>query len=167
VGRLLVTLILCLEGVLQQPLLYLSLYLKQHRAEYYELLDVVRLEGDWEAWLTFFATGVQETAGGAVGTVKRLTALIKEDRDRIRALGRIAGSALQIHVALQERPVDNAARLATRAGLSAPTVYSALTAMEEIGLVRELTGRQRHRVFSYDRYLRILSEGTEPVSAPA
>lgn len=163
VGRLLVTLILCVEGVLQQPLLYLSLYLKRRRAEYYELLGLVRREGDWEAWLMFFATGVEETAEEAVSTVKRLTTLFKDDRERVRGLGRASGSALQLHVALQERPVDTAARLAQRTGLSVPTVYSALESLESIGLVRELTGRARRRVFAYDRYLQILGEGTEPI----
>ncbi len=163
VGRLLVTLILCVEGVLQEPLLYLSLYLKQHRDEYYDLLDRVRREGDWERWLTFFAAGVESMATEAVDTVKRLVVLFKDDRERIGALGRIRGSALRIHVALQERPLDTAARLAERTGLSVPTVHSALASLASAGIVRELTGRKRHRVFSYDRYLRILSEGTEPV----
>jgi Fic family protein len=166
VGRLLITLILCVEGVLQQPLLYLSLYLKQRRDEYYALLDRVRHDGDWEAWLTFFATGVEQTATEAVSTVKRLVELFKEDRARIRGLGRVGGSALQLHTALQERPVDTASRLAERTGLSGPTVYAALASLESIGLVRELTGRERHRVFSYDRYMRILSEGTEPAPPP-
>lgn len=87
VGRLLVTLILCVEGVLQQPLLYLSLYLKQRRDEYYALLDRVRHDGDWEVWVTFFATGVEETATQAVDTVKRLVTLFKVDRER--QIGRV------------------------------------------------------------------------------
>lgn len=163
VGRLLVTLLLCVEGVLQQPLLYLSLYLKQRREEYYALLDRVRREGDWEAWLRFFAIGVKETSTSAVTTVQRLVTLFQEDRERIKSLGRVAGSAHQVHLALQERPVGTAARIAERAGISIPTVYSVLSSLEQVGLVRELTGRDTHRVFSYDRYLKILSEGTEPV----
>lgn len=162
VGRLLVTLLLCVEGVLQQPLLYLSLYLKQRRDEYYALLDRVRRDGNWEAWLEFFAVGVKETSSSAVATVQRLVTLFREDRERIKSLGRVAGSAHQVHLALQERPVGTAARIAQRAGISIPTVYSVLTSLEQIGLVRELTGRDTHRVFSYDRYLKILSEGTEP-----
>lgn len=163
VGRLLVTMVLQVERVLQQPLLYLSLYLKQRREEYYALLDLVRKEGDWEAWLSFFATGVQETATESVRTVKRLNALFKEDAERIRALGRSRGSALLLHAALQQRPVASANQLAVRSGLSSPTVYTALESMQTLGLVHELTGRERGRLFSYDRYLRILSEGTEPL----
>ena len=164
VGRLLVTLLLCVEGVLREPLLYLSLYLKQHRAEYYALLDRVRADGDWEAWLAFFAEGVRETATGAVATAQRLVALFAGDRERIRALRRIAGSALQVHDALQQRPVASAPQLAARTGLAMPTVNSVLAALEPLGIVRELTGRRRGRLFSYAPYLAILSEGTEPLS---
>lgn len=162
VGRLLITLLLCSEGVLAQPLLYLSLYLKQHRDEYYALLDGVRQTGNWEAWLRFFAIGVEQTASGAIKTVQRLVTLFENDRERIATLGRISGSALRLHTALQERPVDSASRLAVRTGLSMPTVNSALQSLVSLGVAREMTGRKRHRVFSYDQYLRILSEGTEP-----
>jgi Uncharacterized conserved protein len=163
VGRLLVTLLLCVEGVLQQPILYLSLYLKQRRDDYYAHLDSVRRDGDWESWLAFFATGITETAESAVSTVQRLVGLFEADRNRIRALGRVSGSAMRLHQALQERPVESATRLSQRSGLSLPTVYTALTSLESIGVVREMTGRERHRVFGYDGYLKILSEGTEPL----
>ncbi|MEO5816672.1 MAG: Fic family protein [Gemmatimonadaceae bacterium] len=164
VGRLLVTLLLCVENVLSQPLLYLSLYLKQHREEYYEMLTRVRTTGDWEAWLLFFVTGVEQTAMGAVATVRRLVTLFKDDRERVATLGRISGSALRVHHALQERPVDTPTRLAERTGLTLPTVNSALTSLGGIGIVRELTGRRRGRVYSYAKYLAVLSEGTEPLS---
>ena len=164
VGRLLVTLILCVEQVLSQPLLYLSLYLKQHRDEYYELLTRVRTTGDWEAWLTFFATGVEQTAAGAVATVQRLVSLFKTDREHIATLGRISGSALRVHHALQMRPVDTPTRLAERTGLTLPTINSALASLGAAGIVRELTGRKRSRVYSYAKYLEILSEGTEPLA---
>jgi Fic family protein len=164
VGRLLITLLLCAEGVLREPMLYLSLYLKQHRSEYYSLLHQVRVDGDWEAWLDFFARGVHETATGAVATARRLVELIAADRQRVEALGRIAGSALRVHRALQERPISGAAGIAERARLSIPTANSALAALEKVGVVRELTGRRRHRLFSYANYVGILSEGTEPLS---
>jgi Fic family protein len=163
VGRLMITLLLCVEGVLSEPLLYLSLYLKQHRAEYYALLDRVRVDGDWEAWLGFFADGVRETAAAAVSTAQRLVRLFQEDRARVQALGRSAGSALRLHTAFQERPIATAAGLAGRTGLSIPAVNSTLVALAGAGIVRELTGRRRNRLFSYDAYLRILSEGTEPL----
>ena len=163
VGRLLIALVLHVEGVLHQPLLYLSLYLKRHRDEYYALLDLVRQEGDWEAWLAFFAKGVHETATESVQTVQRLTTLFREDAARVRGLGRAGHSALQVQAALQERPVATVKQLARRTQLSAPTIYTALDALVSLGIVRELTGRPRDRVFGYDRYLAVLSEGTEPL----
>jgi len=163
IGRLLITLLLCAEGVLGDPLLYLSLYLKKHRRRYYTLLDKVRAEGDWEEWLGFFADGVNETAGGAVKTAQRLVALGASDRERIRSIKRAAGSALRIHHALQERPLATASQLAKRAKLSIPTVIESLGRLEELGIVNEVTGRPRYRVYTYEKYLGILSEGTEPL----
>jgi Fic family protein len=163
VGRLLVTLLLCVEDVLREPLLYLSLYLKRHRNEYYRLLDDVRSTGEWEKWIAFFADGIRESSAGAVATARRLVKLAATDRDRIATLGRASSSALRIHHALQQRPVANAAQIAKRTKLSMPAIGRVLAALEEIGLVREITGRQRNRVFSYEGYVRILSEGTEPM----
>jgi Fic family protein len=163
VGRLLVTLLLCAEGMLREPLLYLSLYLKRHRDEYYALHDRVRSTGEWEEWLGFFADGVRESASGAVATVRRLVKLAEADRDRIASLGRAAGSAMRIHHAMQERPVVNTSQIAKRTKLSMPAITRVLTALESIGIVREITGRRRNRVFSYDGYVKILSEGTEPL----
>ena len=145
VGRLLVTLLLCAEGILDQPLLYLSLYLKTHRARYYELLDRVRTKGAWEEWLSFFADGVSESARGAMATVQRPTAVANADRARIRTLGRGAATVLELHRCLQERPVTTTGQLATRSGVSFATVNKGLASMSELGLVKELTGGRRHR----------------------
>lgn len=163
VGRLLVTLLLCAEGLLSQPMLYLSLYLKEHRSRYYQLLMGVRTHGAWEDWLEFFAKGVIETATSAVVTARRLTQQAQDDRVRIQSIGRIAGNALRVHAALLERPVSSAGTVTARSGLTAPTVNRMLTELTTAGLVREITGRQRGRLFSYEPYLRILSEGTEPL----
>lgn len=163
IGRLLVTLLLCAEGVLREPLLYLSLYLKKHRARYYALLDEVRTEGAWEEWLGFFADGVNETAGSAVKTTRRLVALAADDRDRIKSIRRAAGSALRIHHAMQERPVATTAQLAKRTKLSIPTVIESLRRLDALNIVNEVTGRPRYRVYTYEKYLGILSEGTEPL----
>ena len=161
VGRLLIPFILCKEGLLREPLLYISLYLKQNRDEYYGLLQVVREEGDWEAWLAFFLEGVRQTAEGAVTTAQRLTMLFREDRERIERLGRRAGSALRVHQTLKERPLASLQDVCTRTGLSFPAAGSAMKLLVEIGVARELTGKRRNRVFAYDQYLAILSEGTE------
>jgi Fic family protein len=161
VGRLLITFLLCHAGVLREPLLYLSLYLKQNRATYYELLDRVRRDGDWEAWLAFFLEGVQRTADGAVSTIQELTGLFVADRSRIEPQGRRAGSALGVHKALKARPISSVQEICRTTGLSFPAASSAMTLLVELGIARELTGKRRNRLFVYDRYLTILSQGTE------
>ncbi|HED65941.1 MAG TPA: Fic family protein [Planctomycetes bacterium] len=161
VGRLLITFLLCHDGVIREPLLYLSLFFKQHRSRYYALLDRVRNEGDWEEWLAFFLEGVAQTAEGAVATARRLVELFHEDRERIQGEGKKAGSALRVHQALQERPVASLPAIAGRTGLSYPATQAGMEVLERLGLVRELTGRRRNRLFGYDRYIAILSEGTE------
>ena len=164
IGRLLVALLLCNAGALRQPLLYLSLYLKQHRSRYYELLNRVRLTGDWEEWLAFFLEGVQVTAEGAVATSRRLVKTFAADRAAIeRDAGRRAGSALRVLDALKTRPVLSLAEVCNRSGLSFPAAASAMQTLAAQGIVRELTGRPRNRLFCYDRYLSILAEGTEAI----
>ncbi|MEN8182079.1 MAG: Fic family protein [Myxococcota bacterium] len=161
VGRLLITFLLCHAGILREPLLYLSLYFKQNRQAYYAHLDGVRRDGDWEAWLVFFLEGVRQTAESAVTTAQGLADLFEGDRDRITPKGRRAGSALRVHRALEERPLASVQDMCTRTGLSFPAVGSAMDLLVELGIARELTGKRRNRVFAYDRYLAMLSEGTE------
>lgn len=162
-GRLMVTLLLCVEGVLREPLLYLSLYLKKNRDTYYGWLDRVRTKGEWEGWVGFFADGVTETASGAVSTAQRLVKLFKRDHDRIQELGRTASSVLRVHGALRARPVESIAQIASSTGMSVPAVTKSLVALQELRIARELTGRRRNRLFGYSAYLRILEEGTEPL----
>jgi Fic family protein len=163
VGRLLITLLLCAEGVLREPLLYLSLHFKRNRAKYYELLDAVRREGEWEKWLEFFADGVTETAQGAVTTAHRLLDVADADRDRIGRLGRRAGSAALVHRTLQHIPICTIARMAEKAKLTLPTVAKALDVLVETGIVKEVTGKKRNRIYRYDGYMQILGEGTDPL----
>ena len=163
IGRLLIALMLHLSGVLSQPLLYLSLYFKQRRAEYYRLIDLVRSDGDWEAWLDFFLDGVAQTATTAVQTAQRLVKLFKDDAFRIQELGRITATALRIFDALRARPILTLKEVCKRTGISFPAAAKSMDAIIKLGLARELTGRQRNRVFVYDRYLSILNEGTEPL----
>lgn len=163
IGRLLVTLYLCVHGVLRRPLLYLSLYLKAHRADYYRLLQEVRERGAWEPWLEFFLDGVAETASQAFDAATRIVDLFKADRDRITAESDRAGSALRVYEFFPQHPFLTAGQLVERTGLSMPTVNAALADLERLGIVDEVTGRKRGRVFSYSRYLAILSEGTDPI----
>ncbi|KAB2963672.1 MAG: Fic family protein [Thermoanaerobaculia bacterium] len=156
-GRLLIVLGLIADGVLREPMLYPSLYFRTHRARYYELLNGVRLRGDWERWLDFFAEGIEASAVEAAATASALLALVETDHTRIAALGRAAGSALTVHRALQRQPISTAGALVDATGLTAATVNKSLAHLESLGVVAELTRRRRGRVFSYRRYVELLS----------
>jgi len=160
-GRLLITLLLCEHSVLREPMLYLSLYFKTHRQYYYELLNRVRTTGDWEAWLDFFAEAVVVTATQASETAQQLLDLSNKDRGEIGDLGRPAASALQVHRVLMEHPVATSGWIVEKTDLTPATVNKALDHLVKTGIVRELTGGKRNRLFSYARYIEILNEGTE------
>ena len=163
VGRSLITLMLCNAGVLRQPLLYLSLYFKQHRKTYYELLNHVRRTGDWEAWTAFFLNGVALTAEGAVSTAHRLSRMFQNDRNKIQETGgRRIGSVLRVFEALKSRPILSLPAACRDTKLSFPTVSAVMEILAQHQVVREITGKRRGRLFVYDQYLSILNEGTEP-----
>lgn len=160
-GRLLITLLLCEQRVLRKPMLYLSLYFKTHRQYYYELLGNVRLTGDWEAWLDFFAEAVIVTAGQAVETAQQLLDLSNRDRDKISGLGRAAATTLQVHRALMEHPIATSNSLVEKTGITPATVNKALGHLQQLGIVKELTAQKRNRLFSYAGYIEIMNRGTE------
>lgn len=162
-GRLLIALLLHHGGLLAQPLLYLSLYLKQHRSGYYDLLDRVRTAGDWEAWVDFFLEGVEETARGAVQTARRLVDLFDTDTRRVQETGRTASNALRVLNALRQRPVLTLNHLRDVHGMTFPTAAKAMNSLITLGIARELTGQRRNRVFVYDAYLTVLNEGGQPL----
>ena len=159
VGRLLIALQLAADGLMREPMLYLSLHFKEHRSTYYELLNAVRQSGNWEAWLEFFADAVLASATQATTSAKRLLDLAYADGLRIATLGRAAGSALAIHQALQKQPIATAASLVTATGITPATVNKTLAHLQRIDIVAELTQKQRGRVFCYERYAEILNEG--------
>ena len=162
VGRLLITLLLCEAGLLSNPLLYLSLYLKQHRTRYYDLLTHVRETGDWEAWLAFFLEGVRLTAEGAVSTARRLNRMFLDHRDQIQdSCGRKAGSVLRVYDALRQRPIVSLPVASRETQLTFRTVSLAMERLVALRMAREITGKRRNRLFVYDQYLAILNEGTE------
>ena len=163
-GRILIALQLHDAKLLREPLLYLSLYFKQHRSDYYFLLDYVRRTGDWEQWLAFFLEGVKQTAEDAAYAAQRLTRVFRDDRDRIRATcGRAARSVLRLHDALKQRPILSLSRASRDTELSFPTTATAMQSLVRQGMAREITGRSRDRLFAHDQYFAILSEGTEPL----
>lgn len=160
-GRLLISLLLCDHKVLKEPMLYLSLYFKTHRERYYQLLNEVRFTGDWEAWMIFFAEAVTETATQAVETAQALMKLASDDGNKIKQMGRISGSAHQIHRVLWERPITSPNWLQEKTQLAPATVNSALRELEKVGIIKELTGQKRNRLYSYLKYVEIMNQGTE------
>jgi Fic family protein len=164
VGRLLITLLLCSQGVLSRPLLYLSLYLKRNRDTYYDHLQRVRTEGAWEDWLEFFLEGVVEVADSATATTKRIVQMVEGDRQRLHELGRGSPTALRIHDHVVRYVVMSIPRTAKLLELAEPTVANGVRRLEDAGILREVTGRQRGRLYAYGQYLALLNEGTtEPV----
>ena len=160
-GRMLIPLILVEARILQEPLLYLSVFFKQHRETYYSLLQQVRINGNWEAWLLFFADAIAATANQAVRTAQALTQLREKDKLRLAELGRLAGSARQILDALFAHPILTISTLSTTTGLSPATVGKALDAMEgTLDMVQEVTQQKRNRVYAYGAYISILNQGT-------
>jgi Fic family protein len=160
-GRLLITLLLCKQKVLNKPMLYLSLYFKTHRQYYYEQLNNVRMTGDWETWLDFFAEAIITTATQAVGTAQQLLELSRQDQDKIKRLGRAGISVLQVHRALMERPITTSGWLVKKTSLSPATVNKACGFLEQLGIVHEITSQKRNRLFSYVEYVKLMSHGTE------
>ncbi len=162
-GRLLITLMLCEDQALVQPILYLSLYLKSHRQRYYELLQLVREKGDWEAWVDFFLEGVASTSRQGFETAQKLLTLFDGHEKQIEALGRPAATALRLHADFKRHPVLSVPASAKRLGISQPAIQASIGHLQRLGIVREITGRLRDRNYSYSEYLAILDEGTEPL----
>lgn len=161
VGRLLISLLLWKHNILSQPLLYLSLYLKQHRQYYYDCLNAIRLNGDWEQWLAFFADAVISTASQASDTVQALAKLKAEDREQIDSLGRARLTPGKIHDVLLKHPIVTAAWLAEQLDITPLTINNGLEKLIELGVVEEVTGQKRHRLYRYSDYIDILEEGME------
>jgi Fic family protein len=157
-GRLLITLYLCWQKVLSQPLLYLSLYLKSHRDEYFDLLQRVRQEGVWEDWLRFFLAGVGSTADEAVQTANSILEKFRKDREQI---ANAPASVLRLHELLQRRPLVTVPAAATELKLTQASVGSAMNKLLELGIVSEFGSRKRNRLYAYREYLKLLSTGTE------
>lgn len=163
-GRLLITFMLCVEGLLKEPMLYLSLYLKTNRQAYYNHLQSVRETGDWEAWIKFFLQGVVETATQATDTARAMVALFEHDRTVIAASGKSTATLQATYASLQHQPVTNTRRLRESTGKPLPTILRALDTLQQLGIIRETSGKERNRVFVYSAYLDILNRGTEPLA---
>lgn len=160
-GRLLISLLLYENKVLQKPLLYLSLYFKIHRQTYYEHLTNVRINGDWEKWIDFFAEAVIHTSNQAVNTAKNLIALINDHEAKVNSMGRASSTALVVYRCFVKQPVLNANAIQTQTSLSAATIHSSLENLIKLGILEEVSQKKRNKIFVYKEYINILNEGTE------
>lgn len=162
-GRLLITFMLYVDGTLKEPLLYLSLYFKANRETYYNHLQSVRETGDWESWIAFFLNGVIDTANQATDAAQRIIKLFNSDQALISSSEQSTAAALIIYNHFRHHPISITSRIKESAKLSPPTIMRGLAILENLGIIKETTGKARHKVFAYQRYLDILSQGTEPL----
>jgi len=162
-GRLLITLMLWNAGVLGEPLLYLSLYFKLNRLEYYERLQRVRTHGDWEGWLVYFLRGVNETARQVYESARASLELFENDRKKILTLGRLATTGLQLHEHLQAQPLTTIAQATEKTGVNRTSISRCLASLVDLGIVSELTGKHRYRTYAYTQYINMLKEDTKPL----
>ena len=156
IGRLLITMILCAEGALAQPLLYLSLYFKQHRDDYYAALQRVRTQGDWEGWMAYYLEGVDWTARQAIQTTTDLLELFKTDRERVAAVARGAGT-IGVYDVLQQKVIVSIKRMAESTGIAVPTATRAMKLLQDLGIAKEITGGNYGKLFAYERQLEIMN----------
>jgi Fic family protein len=162
VGRLLITFLLAHEGLLDEPLLYLSIFFKRHREEYYDRLQAVRDRGDWEGWLEFFLEGVASVSNQATNTAARIVGLRETKRQLVNErLGRRSARAQTLIDQLFQQPYVTVRMIETMTGLSQPAANSLANAMEEIGILREITGKRKYRVFSFQEYMELFTERAE------
>ncbi len=156
VGRLLISLHLLERQILSEPVLYLSYYFKEHQSEYYGRLQAIRDDGDWEGWLTFFLTGIATVANLAAGTARELLLLRERNRNAIlEKFTRSAAPPLRLLDRLYTRPVTTPHQIAADCAVSYPTANSIASALEKIGILTEITGNRRNRVFLHSEYLRM------------
>ncbi|MFT6333082.1 MAG: Fic family protein [Lentimonas sp.] len=163
IGRLLITLMLCNDGILKQPSLYLSLYFKANRQEYYNHLQNIRETGDFESWIKFFLTGVEKTSNGAVTTAKNIINLFNQDSNLIETSDKCTPAILAIYKYLQKSPITNTGKIKEECKISLPTIIRNMENLEYLGIVEEVTKKERHKIFVYKKYLEILNDG-EPIN---
>ena len=164
IGRLLITFFLMMMGDLRQPNLYLSLFFKNNRPDYYDRLGAVRTAGDWEGWLEFFLTGVAETSHQVVQTSQAIASLFKTDQEKIVTLKRAAITARLVHSQLQKAAISNTINMASAIKVSVPTARAALNNLKELGIVKEISGSGKERLYIYIALLDLLEQGAEPIA---
>ena len=161
VGRLLITFMLCHNRVIEKPLLYLSLYFKQFRDEYYERLTAIRRDGDWEGWLKFYLQGIYDISTQATTAAKLIMDLQAEHRQMVNSLSKASPSAVKLLDLLYQQPIVSVAYVSKELGFSSPAARKAINNLERLGILREISGKKRNRLYLYYAYMSIIREGTE------
>lgn len=157
IGRLLIAALFEHWGLLAEPLLYLSAYLKQHQAEYYRRLSAIRTEGDWEGWVTFFLEGVGVAAADAERNIIEVASLVAADRKRLLQSHKAGPSSYRLFEMLPMMPRFTIERVRKQLDTSFPTATAAVKALEDLGIVAEMTGQKKNRSYSYQAYVELLS----------
>lgn len=158
IGRLLIAALFEHWGLLPEPLMYLSGYLKQHQAEYYRRLSAIRTEGDWEAWLTFFLEGVCVAAADAEHSIIEVASLVAADRKRLLQSPKAGPASYRLFEMLPMMPRFTIERVRQQLDTSFPTATAAVKVLEDLGIVTEMTGQKKNRSYSYQAYVELLSE---------
>jgi len=161
IGRLLIALLVEHWGLLKAPLLYLSVAFKRHRQAYYDRLNGVRVDGDWEGWMRFFLDCVTEAADDAVASAQRLHVVTAADRTKVAAHAKTTVPAIRLFELLPSHPMVTLSLAIKLLGVSKPTAVKAIDALQAAGVLREITGKRRDRVYAYHEYLRVLSPDTD------
>jgi Fic family protein len=162
IGRMLITLLVEHWGLLDQPLLYLSVAFKRRQQEYYDRLSAVRTEGDWEGWTAFFLECVREAAEDAVDVAGRLFRIVSNDRAALLASGSATVNALRLLEAMPEHPVITLPRTVDLLGVAKPTAAKCIEELLRAGVLRETTGKLRDRVYVYEAYMTTLTDPAKP-----
>jgi len=161
-GRLLITFYLCWKGILAKPLLYLSIYLKRHREEYYRTLNEVRTDGAWEAWLRFFLQGVIEVSNESIASAREIIQLKDGVIDTLLKHEIGGANAVKLVYALFDEPIITTREAAEVLGVSGPTAYQLIGRLEDIGVLKEITGGRRYKKYIFADYVSIIEQGTRP-----
>ena len=168
IGRLLIAFLLCQRQILLRPVLYLSHYFKRHRAAYYDCLQAIRDTGDWEGWLAFFLRGVAEVSAEATETSRRILALREEHRALVTThLGRAAGNGHRVLEHLFLKPILSVADVRQLTGTTFPAANNLVSRLADCGIVQEITGNKRNRLFRFEPYIALFAENPAPATEAA
>lgn len=161
IGRLLIALLVEHWGLLNSPVLYLSLAFKRHQTEYYDRLSNVRTQGDWEGWVAFYLACVREAADDGVSTAQRIASVLNRDRQNLAGHAAATVTAIQLLDHLPMHPIMTLPSVMKLLNTTKPTAGKAIDVLQQAGILRETTGKQRDRVYAYQAYLKVLTEDTE------